>query len=295
MEQFKFPLIIAVIAFTACNRPLARFVVQAESWEAPASITFLNESNNANSFIWDFGDGTTSDQFHPVHRFKLSGNYQVTLTAYQGEKNKSYSAMIKINSPEDDLVEIQTSVGNMLVKLYSETPQHRDNFIQLVETGFYDSLIFHRVIAGFMIQGGDPDSRHAKPGQRLGSGSPGYQIPAEFDSRFIHKKGAMAAARTSDQVNPEKKSSGSQFYIVQGEPLSDTQLENMERRKGIKYTEEQKEIYRNSGGTPFLDMEYTVFGEVISGLDFIDTISSVKTDPMDRPENDIRMKMIVVK
>jgi cyclophilin family peptidyl-prolyl cis-trans isomerase len=295
VDRIKFTLPIIIIALAACNRPLARFTVQTETDDAPASVSFLNESENADRFNWDFGDGKSSDQLNPIHNYKQSGDYMVTLTAYLGKKNKSYTTMVKINPPADDLVEIQTPVGNMLVKLYNETPQHRDNFIKLVETGYYDSLIFHRVISGFMIQGGDPDSRDAKPGQRLGMGSPGYQIPAEIDSRFIHKKGALAAARTSDQVNPEKKSSGSQFYIVQGEPLSENQLENMERRKGIKYTEKQRETYMSAGGTPFLDMEYTVFGEVMSGLEVIDSIGAVKTDHLDRPEKDIRMKMTVVK
>jgi peptidyl-prolyl cis-trans isomerase B (cyclophilin B) len=190
------------------------------------------------------------------------------------------------NQPEQ-IVRISTSYGDMLVKLYNETPKHRDNFIKLVKEGYYNDLLFHRVISDFMIQGGDPDSRNAKPGAMLGSGGPGYTIPAEFNSNLIHKKGALAAARQGDQVNPTKASSGSQFYIVQGRPASSSEL----GRGGASYTEEQKEIYRTIGGTPFLDQQYTVFGEVISGLEVIDKVAAVQKDNRDRPTTDIRITM----
>ncbi len=203
--------------------------------------------------------------------------------------------MVKVNPPNETLVQIQTTYGDMVVKLYDETPQHKENFLKLSEEGYYDSLLFHRVIEGFMIQGGDPDSRRARRGQRLGSGGPGYQIPAEISAQFIHKKGALSAARTGDAVNPEKKSSGSQFYIVQGQPTPPTQLQMFERRKGIEYTEEQKQLYEEIGGTPFLDMEYTVFGEVIEGVEVIDKIAGVETDGGDRPTEDVVMKISVIK
>lgn len=189
------------------------------------------------------------------------------------------------NQPEQ-IVKISTPYGDMLVKLYNETPKHRDNFVKLVKEGYYNDLLFHRVISDFMIQGGDPDSRNAKPGAMLGSGGPGYTIPAEFNTKFIHKKGALSAARQGDQVNPTKASSGSQFYIVQGRPASSSEL-----GRGVTYTEEQKEIYRTLGGTPFLDQQYTVFGEVISGLEVIDKIAAVQKDNRDRPTTDIRMTM----
>lgn len=191
---------------------------------------------------------------------------------------------IMSNQPEQ-IVKISTPYGDMLVKLYNETPKHRDNFIKLVKEGYYNDLLFHRVISDFMIQGGDPDSRNAKPGAMLGSGGPGYTVPAEFNPSLIHKKGALAAARQGDQVNPTKASSGSQFYIVQGKPASSSEL-----ARG-SYTEEQKEIYRTLGGTPFLDQNYTVFGEVISGLEVIDKIAAVQKDNRDRPTTDIRMTM----
>jgi peptidyl-prolyl cis-trans isomerase B (cyclophilin B) len=177
---------------------------------------------------------------------------------------------------------ITTDLGDMKGVLYNETPQHRDNFVKLIKSGFYNGLLFHRVIQGFMIQGGDPDSKNAKPGQQLGGGGPGYTVPAEFNPAFIHKKGALSAARQADQVNPKKASSGSQFYIVQGKKQNPATL-------GANYTEEQKNIYSKIGGTPFLDGNYTVFGEITEGLDVIDKIAAVQKDQSDRPLKDIKM------
>ena len=155
-----------------------------------------------------------------------------------------------VKAPETCLVEIETPQGNMLVQLYDETPLHRDNFLKLAEDGFYNDLIFHRVIDGFMIQGGDPNSRDAPPGANLGSGGPGYQIAAEFNESHIHLKGALAAARTGDGVNPERKSSGSQFYIVQGNPVNENMLEMVGVRNGIEYSPDQRKAYAEVGGTP---------------------------------------------
>ena len=191
----------------------------------------------------------------------------------------------------DRIVEIKTDFGVMKVKLYNATPQHRDNFIKLVQAGFYDSLLFHRVIKGFMIQGGDPLSKNAQPGVMLGNGDVGYTVPAEFVDSIFHKKGALCAARTE---NPEKASSGCQFYIVQGQAYTPEQLNMMEIQRRIKLNDAQKNIYMTLGGTPFLDHNYTVFGEVIEGLDVIDKIAAVQTAPGDRPVQDVRMYMKVV-
>lgn len=191
----------------------------------------------------------------------------------------------------DRIVEIKTDFGVMKVKLYNATPQHRDNFIKLVQAGFYDSLLFHRVIRGFMIQGGDPLSKNAQPGVMLGNGDVGYTVPAEFVDSIFHKKGALCAARTE---NPEKASSGCQFYIVQGQAYTPEQLNMMEIQRRIKLNDAQKNIYMTLGGTPFLDHNYTVFGEVIEGLDVIDKIAAVQTAPGDRPVQDVRMYMKVV-
>lgn len=191
----------------------------------------------------------------------------------------------------DRIVEIKTDFGVMKVKLYNATPQHRDNFIKLVQAGFYDSLLFHRVIKGFMIQGGDPLSKNAQPGVMLGNGDVGYTVPAEFVDSIFHKKGTLCAARTE---NPEKASSGCQFYIVQGQAYTPEQLNMMEIQRRIKLNDAQKNIYMTLGGTPFLDHNYTVFGEVIEGLDVIDKIAAVQTAPGDRPVQDVRMYMKVV-
>lgn len=191
-------------------------------------------------------------------------------------------------------VKIETSMGDMVVKLYNETPKHRDNFIKLVKDGSYNDLLFHRVINNFMIQGGDPNSRGAKPGQMLGDGGVGYTIPAEFNPALIHKKGALAAARQGDEVNPNKESSGCQFYIVHGDLWNADKLKMVERRMGKTFTAEQAEVYATLGGTPFLDGDYTVFGEVIEGLEVIDKIAAVKCGPMDRPVEDVKMRLTII-
>ena len=188
-------------------------------------------------------------------------------------------------------VEIETEFGTMKAKLYNTTPEHRDNFIKLAKESFYDDLLFHRVIQGFMIQGGDPDSKGAPAGQQLGGGGPGYTIPAEIGA--LHLRGALAAARTGDQMNPERRSSGSQFYIVQGGPLSDSQLNSIEMRNQVKYSPEQRALYKTIGGRPDLDNMYTVFGEVIEGLEVIDQIAKVPTAQGDRPLQDVKMKVRV--
>jgi cyclophilin family peptidyl-prolyl cis-trans isomerase len=242
-------------------------------------------------------------------------------------------------------VEIETTMGDLVILLYDETPLHQQNFIKLVKEKYYDGVLFHRVIKEFMIQAGDPDSKTAAQGQVLGNGGPGYTIDAEFKSNLFHKKGALSAARTGDNVNPQKKSSGSQFYIVQGKKYTAEELNQMEEQlktgpfvnliriylkqaenaellnevqtkqqlndqagvqkildgiieklkvdhpeiKEFKYTEEQKKAYQTVGGTPFLDMNYTVFGEVIKGMEIIDKIAAVATNPNDRPAEDIKI------
>lgn len=184
------------------------------------------------------------------------------------------------------VVVIHTDMGDITVKLYNETPLHRDNFIKLVNEGYYDGSIFHRIIKDFMIQGG---------GGKTGNEDPGYKIPAEIIEGFYHKKGALAAARMPDHVNPRKESSGSQFYIVQGRKFSQSDLKNFEKRSGITYTDEQIKTYSTIGGTPHLDGDYTVFGEVISGLEVVDKIAAVQTGPGDRPVKEVTMRMSLLK
>jgi len=185
---------------------------------------------------------------------------------------------------------IQTSMGDMTVRLSDSTPLHRDNFLKLVKVHFYDSLLFHRVIKDFMIQGGDPNSRNAKPGEALGMGGPGYRVPAEFRQTLFHKKGVLAAARDN---NPEKASSGCQFYIVQGKTFTDAELDNLETsRLKRKIPTEHREVYKVLGGTPHLDQNYTVFGEVIKGIEVLDKIAAVETSKgadRDRPVQDVKI------
>ena len=245
----------------------------------------------------------------------------------------------------DRTVEIETQYGSMKVRLYDETPVHRDNFLKLAHAKFFDGTLFHRVIDGFMIQGGDPDSKKAVPGQHLGEGGPGYQIAAEIRPELFHKRGVIAAAREGDEVNPEKKSSGSQFYIAQGktytsgeldtllmhrnaqlksdifrvvqmeksETLSQCQMngeldqfnevieqiklevDSLYAQRKISFSKAQREAYTSIGGIPHLDGNYTVFGEVVEGLDLIDSIAKVKCDDYNRPLNNISMKIKILK
>ena len=242
-------------------------------------------------------------------------------------------------------VKISTTYGDIIVRLYDETPAHRDNFLKLAREGFYDGTLFHRVIRDFMIQGGDPDSKGAAKGRQLGCGDVGYTIPAEFNAELFHKRGALSAARQGDQVNPERRSSGCQFYIVWGQTYKEGQLGQLERQmkmqalqqvfndlasqkrdvimqmrrerdragllalqeqleaeanatvrdKGLgRLSDEQRRIYSTVGGTPFLDGQYTVFGEVEEGLDIVGNIQAVKTDANDRPLDDLKMTVTVV-
>lgn len=297
MNFYKYatPFIFLLILLSACSRPLADFTYTGDKQVAPAKITFENNSQNAEEFEWDFGDGNFSNSASPEYEYGASGNYLVRLKAKKGKKEKVIEKRIVIDAPIDCLVELETEFGKMTILLYNSTPQHRDNFIKLVEERFYDDLIFHRVIEGFMIQGGDPNSKNAKANARLGSGGPGYTIPAELVDSLVHVKGALCAARQGDQVNPEKKSSGSQFYIVQGRTMTEEELGIVGSRKGIRYTKDQREAYTTLGGTPFLDRDYTVFGKVIKGLDVIDKIAAVEKSPGDRPKKDVKMKMSVIK
>ena len=241
-------------------------------------------------------------------------------------------------------VKIQTTLGDIIVRLYDETPQHRDNFVKLAKEGYYDGTLFHRVIKDFMIQGGDPDSKGAPAGKMLGVGGPDYTIEAEIKSGLYHKRGALAAARQGDEVNPERRSSGSQFYIVWGQVYNEGQLrqfskqmemqqmqavfnalakehhdEIMQMRRernraglqelqeklaaeaeaqvkaqGAGMTDEQRAIYSTVGGTPHLDGQYTVFGEVEEGLDIVEMIQQTKTARGDRPVDDIEMRVVVM-
>ena len=187
---------------------------------------------------------------------------------------------------KETLVLIKTTKGNITVKLYNDTPLHRDNFIKLINEGWYNNSPFHRVINNFMIQGGHNQD---------GSVDPGYTIPAEFRANHFHKKGALAAARQGDQVNPQRASSGCQFYIVQGQVLTEAHIEMYKQRYGLTFTPEQVEAYTTVGGTPHLDGQYTVFGEVVEGLEIVDAIAKVKTGYMDVPVEPVVMSIEILK
>jgi cyclophilin family peptidyl-prolyl cis-trans isomerase len=213
-------------------------------------------------------------------------------TSIFAQNNAATAQEIKKETMNKDyLVEITTDFGKMKLKLSNETPQHRDNFVKLVSEGFYDSLLFHRIIKGFMIQGGDPQSKNAPAGKALGMGDVGYKVPAEFSPNLYHKKGALCAARDG---NPQKASSGCQFYIVQGKLWNDNELTSIETRTGKKLTDKQKEDYKTLGGYPPLDNDYTVFGEMVEGFDVLDKIAATPTQPGDRPTADVKMTMKLV-
>lgn len=272
----------------------------------------------------------------------------IFMTTMNSSCNNCSSADVKAQEKDARVkVLITTTEGDISIELYNETPVHRDNFVKLVEESYYDSTLFHRVIKDFMIQAGDPDSKNAPTGARLGSGGPDYTLPAEFVyPQYFHKRGALSAARQADQVNPERRSSGSQFYIVTGKRYRTSELQQMEKqlaeqelqtifnnlcmqnrdtiltlrekgdnaalkelqnrliaetessakiKGGFHFTEEQTNVYSTIGGTPFLDNQYTVFGEVISGMEVVDKIQKANTDNADRPIKNIRiisMKLI---
>jgi len=291
------PLLYVVLAIIlgSCARPVANFSLEGEE-QVLSPIVFDNQSENATSYEWDFGDGNTSELAEPSHIYRQSGNYTISLKAIN-EKGKVRVAekAVSIAPPKICLVEIETIHGSMLVELYDATPQHQDNFVKLAQEGYYDGLLFHRVIENFMIQGGDPKSKNAPSGQALGSGGPGYTIPAEFVDSLVHIKGAIAAARTGDAVNPQKRSSGSQFYIVHGRSVTEQDLARLEAQKGFRYTTRQKEAYLEYGGTPFLDRDYTVFGQVVEGFEVLDKLAAVPTDPRDRPKEDLKMKIRLIR
>ncbi len=227
----------------------------------------------------------------------LSAAGHAQVKKQSAKKKSAVTARTVVKRPVENAsgirVKITTDSGTLIVKLYDSTPLHRDNFVKLVKEGFYDSLMFHRVIPEFMIQGGDPDSKNAQPKTMLGAGGGNMErIPAEFRRSLIHKKGALAAARDN---NPQMASSACQFYIVDGRVISDEELNYHEQSKGIKYTAAQRNIYKTIGGTPALDMAYTVFGEVESGFEVIHKIASVAKDGANRPDGDIRMKMEIIK
>lgn len=206
---------------------------------------------------------------------------------------KTNQQSIAANQPH--FVKIETDSGTMVVRLSNKTPKTTANFLKLVNGHFYDGLLFHRVIEGFMIQGGDPDSRNAPAGKMLGEGGLKYTVPAEFDTSLFHQKGAIAMARESDDMNPKKASSSTQFYIVEGRTFTNTEMDKIEEKFKILIPKNHRAMYRSVGGAPFLDMNYTVFGQVVDGLAVIDKIAHAAKDKNNRPLTDIHMKITIMK
>ena len=212
--------------------------------------------------------------------------------AQKKDKNKNAQqqavAEQQVKQNNNIMINLETTLGTIKIELYGDTPVHSNNFKKLVEQGFYDGILFHRVIDGFMIQTGDPDSKTATPGQHLGAGGPGYTLPAEILPQHFHKRGAIAAARTGDQTNPMRRSSGSQFYIVHGQVTPAEKLKAY-ARYGFEFSDEQLEAYATIGGAPTLDAQYNVFGEVVEGMDIVDKIATADRDAADRPKTDIKI------
>jgi peptidyl-prolyl cis-trans isomerase B (cyclophilin B) len=229
---------------------------------------------------------------------KVCALFSMLLTnCFAGGGNVGKAVNSSTETSDSVKILIVTNYGDIVVLLYDNTPLHRDNFIKLVKNGYYNELLFHRVIKAFMIQAGDPESRMAQPGVPLGDGGPGYTVPAEFVPGNINKRGALAAARLGDQANPARASSGSQFYIVQGRVYTDEELDRTEIQfgNGYKMREEVRQIYKTVGGSPHLDEAYTVFGEVVSGMDVVDKIAEIETDALGRPKLDVIIKKMTVK
>jgi peptidyl-prolyl cis-trans isomerase B (cyclophilin B) len=212
---------------------------------------------------------------------KTEENSATTGATEQTSQNNNTQKMTKVL--------LKTTFGDITIALYDDTPQHKENFIKLVNDKFYDGLLFHRIIKGFMIQGGDPNSKTAKAGQQLGNGDVGYTIPAEFVPTRFHKRGALAAAREPDQVNPQKASSGCQFYIVDGTVYDNEKMTMIAQRTGKTFSPEQVQAYTTVGGAPWLDGDYTVFGEVVKGMEVVDKIADQQKDRNDRPLEDIKI------
>ena len=207
----------------------------------------------------------------------------------QGTDKQNDKQLTTRNMDNLTKVLIKTSEGDITIALYDNTPKHKENFLKLVKNGFYNNVLFHRIIQGFMIQTGDPDSKGAPAGKMLGNGGPGYTIPAEFKPENYHKRGAVAAARLGDQMNPTKASSGSQFYIVDGKTFNANMMAQISYQYRKTFTDEQRKVYETIGGAPFLDGDYTVFGEVVSGMDVVDKIAAKPKDRFDRPTTDVKI------
>jgi len=284
----KYTVLFLSLTFIGCSKPIADFTLLSERSSAPVEVDFINISTGADTYQWTINNDVISDSTNIQHLFLSSGRYVVDLVAQKGDKTSRMSKEFIIQAPEECLIYMETSLGSLIFSLSELTPRHRDNFLKLVEDSYYDGIAFHRVIDGFMIQAGDDKTREKR--KRIKHEE---IIDKEFNNQLMHYKGAVAAARMPDDVNPERASSGTQFYIVDGRPLTSSDLESFESGKLFDYTAEQKEQYLKIGGAPQLDGEYTVFGFLVGGYETLEKISEVKTDNRNNPEEPVRILKVI--
>ena len=266
---------------TACSKPVANFLVEGDT-QLIFPITFKNISTNAEKYTWKVDDKIVSEDVDLQYYFYESGRHSVQLIATKGHKSVSEANDVFIDPPSTCLVLLKTNYGNMTLSLNEETPMHLQNFVDMVNSGYYEGVIFHRVMDGFMIQGGDDKLRKTRF-----KGIIPDVIQPEINNSLYHTRGALAAARMPDEINPGKNSSSTQFYIVDGRSVDEDKLKDTESSKLINYSDEQIEGYLSNGGAPQLDGEYTVFGLLVDGFDVLEAISVVKTNERDKPLEEV--------
>lgn len=266
---------------TACSKPVANFLIEGDT-QLANSLTFKNNSTNAESYTWKVNNKVISEEKDFQYNFYESGRHSVQLIAKKGSKSVSTESDVFIDPPSACMALLETNHGNMILSLNEETPLHLNNFVKMVNSGFYEGIIFHRVMDGFMIQGGDDKLRQTKFKGRIPN-----VITPEINNSMYHTRGALAAARMPDNVNPDKNSSSTQFYIVDGRPVDEDKLKDTESSKLINYSDEQIQDYLTNGGAPQLDGEYTVFGFLVDGFEVLESISVVKTNERDKPLEDV--------
>lgn len=287
MKKFGLLLFCSLFLFQ-CKAPLASFNKSGLTSEIGSKVFIENHSKNAERYIWTVNDSIKVESVNLEHIFYSSGRHKIQLEAFKGTNSSRTTSELFVNVPDDCLVKINTNKGSMVFKLLEDTPLHLKNFTKLIESGYYNGLIFHRVIDGFMIQAGGQGKRKTNVDEKVA------EIPQEINTKYLHYKGALAAARMPDDVNPKKSSSGGQFYIVHGRPLTAKQIKDNEAKRIEDYSEEQKAKYLQLGGAPQLDGEYTVLGYMLSGFDVLDKIATVKTDKSDKPINEVLINNIQI-
>ena len=284
MRLFFF-FFICVLVFSQCSKPIASFLLDKQEYLLTDTMRISNNSSSSLSYEWKINDEVISQSKDLSYPVLESGRYKIHLTAKSDSKTSIYQEEVIVQSPKECIVHLVTTHGDLILELDENTPVHLNNFTSLVEAGFYNGLIFHRVIEGFMVQGGDNKLRASSND----SFEEPKEIPHEIRPDLIHVRGALAAARMPDEINPEKKSSGSQFYIVDGTKLTFEKLKRIRDEKLFDYTDVQIQAYLKDGGTPQLDGEYTVFGMLISGFETLDKIASTITDKFDKPQKEVRI------